>query len=47
MIKLFLILFVLSWVLILTLVAGETYAMDHPHSKFTKWWRKHIIGIGW
>jgi hypothetical protein len=40
----FLILFVLGWISVLTLVAGETHAIDNPSTKFTKWWRKHIIG---
>ena len=25
---------------------GERYAVAHPESKFTKWWRKHLIGDG-
>jgi hypothetical protein len=43
--KIFLILFILGWVLLLALVTGETYAMENKHPRFTRWWRKHIIGI--
>ena len=41
----FLILFVLGWVSVLILVTGETHAINNPTTKFTKWWRKYIIGI--
>lgn len=30
-------------VLLLTLVACETYAMSYPKDKFSKWWRKNIM----
>ena len=43
MLKVFLILFFMGWVFLLLIVAGETYAMDNPYSKFTKWWRKYWI----
>ena len=43
--KIFLVLFVLGWAFLLLLIAGETYAMDNPYSKFTKWWRENWIGI--
>jgi hypothetical protein len=23
---------------------GEKYALENKYPKFTKWWRKHIIG---
>ena len=39
----FLILFGLGWLSVLILVAGETHAINNPSTKFTKWWRKHII----
>jgi len=38
-------LFVLGWILVLTLVIGETHAINNPASRFTAWWRKHVIGI--
>jgi hypothetical protein len=44
MFKIFLILFILGWVLLLALVIGETYAIENKHPRFTKWWRKHMIG---
>ena len=43
--KIFLVLFVMGWVFLLLLIAGETHAMENKHPKFTKWWRKHVIGI--
>jgi hypothetical protein len=39
----FLILFGLGWLSVLILVAGETHAINNPSTKFTKWWRKHVI----
>jgi len=45
MLKIFLVLFFMGWVLILGLIVGETYAMNNPNLKFTKWWRKYLIGI--
>ena len=30
-------------VLLLTIVACETYAMSYPNDKFSKWWRAHIM----
>ena len=38
-------LFVLGWLCLMLLAMGETYAMENKHPKFTKWWRKHVIGI--
>ena len=43
--KIFLVLFVIGWIFLLLLIAGETYAMDNPYSKFTKWWRENWVGI--
>ena len=43
--KIFLILFILGWVLVLALVTGELYAIENKYPKFTVWWRKHVIGI--
>jgi hypothetical protein len=43
--KIFLFFFFLGWIFLLALVTGETYAMENKHPQFTKWWRKHIIGI--
>jgi hypothetical protein len=43
-IKIFLTLFFIGWAFILGLVMGETHAMNNPYSRFTKWWRKHLIG---
>ena len=45
MLKIFLTLFFMGWAFLLLIVAGETHAMNNPNSKFTKWWRKHLIGI--
>jgi len=44
MLKILLILFTLTWVVVLTLVIGETYAMEDKYPRFTAWWRKHVIG---
>ena len=44
MINTFIILFILGWVIVLTLVVGETHAINNPTSKFAMWWRKHVIG---
>ena len=34
----------LSWfVFLLVYVAGESYTVRKPNSRFGKWWRKHII----
>ena len=41
---LFALLFILGWMFLLTLMLGETHAMNEPASKFTMWWRKHVIG---
>ena len=43
--KIFLVLFLLGWLFLLLIIVGETYAMDKPYSKFTKWWRENWIGI--
>ena len=45
MLKIFLILFILGFTFLILLIAGETYAMDNPYSKFTKWWRENWVGI--
>lgn len=44
MLNTFITLFILGWVFVLTLVVGETYAINNPYSKFAMWWRKHVIG---
>jgi hypothetical protein len=44
MLNTFITLFILGWVLVLILVVGETYAINNPYSKFTMWWRKHVVG---
>lgn len=44
MFKIFLALFILGWVIGLIIITGETYAMDNKHPRFTRWWRKHVIG---
>jgi len=45
MLKILLILlFILGWMFLLTLIIGETHAMNKPASKFTRWWRKHVVG---
>jgi len=41
---LFALLFILGWMFLLTLMLGETHAMNEPASKFTMWWRKYVIG---
>ena len=30
--------------LLLALVACETYVMSYPKDRFSKWWRKNIMG---
>jgi hypothetical protein len=42
---LFALLFILGWMFLLTLILGEKHATNNTNSRFTKWWRKHIIGI--
>ena len=37
-------LFILGWMFLLTLILGEMNANDKPASKFTMWWRKHVVG---
>jgi hypothetical protein len=44
MLKIFLILFILGFVSLILLVMGETYALNDTYPRFTKWWRKHLIG---
>ena len=44
MFKIFLILFVIAFIILMLLIMGETYAMNNTHPQFTIWWRKHIIG---
>jgi len=41
----FLVLFFMGWAFVLGLVIGETYAMNNTNPRFTRWWRKHVIGI--
>ena len=45
MFKIFLILFILGFTFLILLVMGETYALNNTNLQFTKWWRKHWIGI--
>ena len=45
MFKILLVLFILGWLFLLALVIGETYAIENRYPLFTRWWRKHIIGI--
>ena len=40
----FALLFILGWMFLLTLILGETHAMNNPYSRFTRWWRKHWVG---
>jgi hypothetical protein len=42
--KIFLILFILGFISLILLVMGETYALNNTYPRFTKWWRKHLIG---
>jgi hypothetical protein len=42
--KIFLILFILGFGSLILLVMGETYALNDTNPRFTKWWRKHLIG---
>jgi hypothetical protein len=42
--KIFLILFILGFISLILLVMGETYALNNTNPRFTKWWRKHLIG---
>ena len=44
MFKIFLILFVIAFIILMLLIMGETYAMNNTHPRFTMWWRKHVIG---
>ena len=32
-------------VMLLVIVACETYAMSYPDDSFSKWWRAHIMEI--
>ena len=41
---LLILLFILGWMFLLTLILGEMHANDKPASKFTMWWRKHVVG---
>ena len=45
MLKIFLSLFILGFVLLILLVAGETHAMENTYPRFTIWWRNNVIGI--
>jgi hypothetical protein len=42
--KIFLILFILGFISLILLVMGETYALNNTNPRFTRWWRKHLIG---
>lgn len=42
--KIFLILFILGFTFLILLVMGETYALNNTNPRFTRWWRKHLIG---
>jgi hypothetical protein len=42
--KIFLTLFILGFISLILLVMGETYALNDTNPRFTKWWRKHLIG---
>jgi hypothetical protein len=44
MLKISLILFILGFISLILLVMGETYALNNTYPRFTKWWRKHLIG---
>lgn len=47
MIKLFIalvILFALGLIFFIAILAGETYALENKHPRFTRWWRKHMVG---
>ena len=44
-IKILVISFVSVWAFVLGIVMGELYAMENKHPRFTRWWRKHWIGI--
>ena len=35
----------LSALFVISLVVGESIAMKNKNSRFTKWWRKNMIGI--
>jgi hypothetical protein len=43
--KILLAIFTIGFILLLLLIAGETYAMENKHPRFTIWWRKYVIGI--
>ena len=43
-IKLLVISFISIWAFVLGIVMGELYAMENKYPRFTRWWRKHIIG---
>ena len=45
MFKIILWLMGIGFAFLILLIAGETYAMENNHPRFTKWWRKHVIGI--
>lgn len=45
MFKIILWLMGIGFAFLILLIAGETYAMENTHPQFTKWWRKHVIGI--
>jgi hypothetical protein len=44
MIKFFLTAFILGILFILLVMPLEQIADKHPDSKFTKWWRKNVVG---
>jgi hypothetical protein len=43
--KIFLVLFIIGFIFLMLLMAGETCAMDNKYPRFTIWWRKHVVGI--
>jgi len=43
--KIFLVLFIVGFILLMLLIAGETYAMENENPRFTIWWRKYVISI--
>ena len=45
MFKIILWLMGIGFAFLILLIAGETHAMENTHPQFTKWWRKHVIGI--
>lgn len=44
MIKILVVLSIMSGLFFLTLFIGECEALRNKHPRFTKWWRKHVVG---